>query len=132
MTTVNPVYNNTLEEEDRSVKNMVWSLTSANSDGYPAELPSFGIMTWQYYGAWGTATLQLEGSNDAIAKSNPAAATWFPLTRIYPGTAATATANGGVSTNENPRFVRPNLSIPGAGATLTVSLVAIRGTPVRT
>jgi len=125
MATVNPVYNNTIEDQDRSVKVLSWTLTTADNDGAWAELPSFGIQTWQAVGAaWGTATLALEGSNDGI---NP-----FPLTRINPGTPVTFTANGGVSTNENPRYVRPRLTTPGTGAIITTSLVAIRATPVRT
>ncbi len=125
MATVTPSFNNSVEEQDRSVKTVTWDLTTANNDGAWLEIPSFAAQTWQAIGAaWGTATLALEGSNDGT--------NFFPLTRIYPGTAATFTADGGVSTNENPRYVRPRLSTPGSGAVVKIILVAVRSTPVRT
>jgi hypothetical protein len=125
MATVNPTFDALIEEQDRSIKKATWNLTTANNDGAPLELPSFAAQTWQAVGGpWGSATLSLEGSNDKV--------NWFPLTRIYPGNAATFTADGGVSTNENPQYVRPRLSTVGTGAAIAVTLVAVRSTPVRT
>lgn len=124
MPSITPSYNNAIDAQDRSVLNPTWILTTANADGLPMSAPSFLDMTWQATGTFGGATASLEGSNDG--------ANWFPLTKLFTTTAATFTAAGGCATNENPLFVRPNLSAVGAGATITVSLVAIRPTPVRT
>lgn len=121
---VTPSFNNSVEMEDRSVLLPTWALTTANPDGLPLNKPSFMQMTWTAQGAWGGATLTLQGSNDG---SN-----WFALTKFASSTAATFTADGIVTTNEAPLFVRPNLTGVGSGAAISVVLCAIRQTPVRT
>ena len=123
--TVTPTFLNTLGQSDRSAILATWVLTTANPDGAPVELPEYSTFTWQYEATWGGATLTLQGSNSGAG--------YFPLTKVNTaGTAATATADGGTATNEISRYVRPNLTTPGAGATVTVTLVATRATPVRT
>jgi len=125
MASVKPTMNNTVGRSDGSVVVASWVLTSTNVDGLPIELPEFTNFTWQYEGTWGAATLTLQGSNSGNS--------YFSLTKVNTsGTAATATADGGVSTNEASRFVRPNLTTPGSGASVTVTLVANRATPLRT
>lgn len=125
MASITPTISNTIGQSDRSVVLVTWVLTSANPDGLPIELPEFSQFTWQYEATWGAATLTLQGSNSGAG--------YFPLTKVNTaGTAATATADGGTATNEISRYVRPNLTTPGAGATVTVTLVATRATPVRT
>jgi hypothetical protein len=124
MSSVTPTFNNTVEMEDRSVLLPTWALATANPDGLPLNKPSYTQMTWTAQGTWGGATLTLQGSNDGT--------NWFPLTKFASSTAATFTADGIVTTNEAPLYVRPNLTVAGAGATINVVLVAIRATPVRT
>jgi len=119
-----PTFNNTIEAEDRSVLNPTWAITTAVPDGLPLNKPSYMQMTWTAQGTWGGATLALQGSNDG--------ANWFPLTKFASTTAATFTADGMVTTNESPLFVRPNFTAVGAGAAVNVVLCAIRPTPVRT
>ncbi len=121
---VTPSFNNSVEMEDRSVLLPTWALSTANPDGLPLNKPSFMQMTWTAQGAWGGATLTLQGSNDG---SN-----WFALTKFASSTAAAFTADGIVMTNEAPLFVRPNLTSVGSGAAINVVLCAIRQTPVRT
>lgn len=121
---VTPSFNNSVEMEDRSVLLPTWALTTVNPDGLPLNKPSFMQMTWTAQGVWGGATLTLQGSNDG---SN-----WFALTKFASSTAATFTADGIVTTNEAPLFVRPDLTSVGSGAAINVVLCAIRQTPVRT
>lgn len=87
-------------------------------------MPEWSGRTWQASGTWGGATLAFEGSNDG--------ATWFALTNAAGGAAATLTANGGLSTNELPLYVRPNLTTVGSGASLTVTCLMRRANPMRT
>lgn len=124
MATVTPTVENIVSMGDGTVKRITWALTTANTDGAPAQLPEFNLNTWQGSGTWGGATMAFEGSNDGT--------TWFPLTKVGTTTAATLTANGGVTTNEAPLYVRPNLTTVGVGATVSAVLVAIRRTPART
>lgn len=123
MATVTPTLNHQVSEADRSVFLASWSLTTANADGAPIERVEWADRTWQAVGTWGGATLAFQGSNDGT--------NWFPLTNAAGGSAATLSANGGLATVELPRFVRPNLTTPGAGATITVTLCARRATPMR-
>lgn len=109
---------------DNSVVLCTWPLLTANPDGTPFEMPEYADRTWQATGTFGGATLAFQGSNDGT--------NWFPLSNAAGGSAATLTAAGGVATIELPRYVRPNLTTAGTGATITVTLLARRATPMRT
>jgi hypothetical protein len=124
MATANPTPNMDVAGDGGSVLLFVWTLTSANADGAPVEMPPWADRCWQAFGTWGGATLSLEGSNDGV--------NWFVLSNAAAGTAATQTANGGKQTIEAPRYTRPNLTVPGAGASVTVSLLLRRNQPMRT
>ncbi len=79
-------------------------------------------VTVQAFGTWGGATLTLRGSN----KANPAPATagdWFTLKNAL-GTAATMTADGGLSLSDLPLWVSPILSGGGGTEDIDVILVA--------
>jgi hypothetical protein len=119
MATVNPTVTN---RDD--VVEIVWVLTSTDRDGFSAEWYRWADQTWVATGTWGGATLTVEGSADGT--------TWVPLSNAAGGTAATATANKAMTVIELPRFVRPNLTTAGSGATVTVTLLARRQTPLRT
>lgn len=123
--TITPTFLNTLGRADGSAVLATWVLTTVDPIGHPVEFPEFSNFTWQYEATWGGATLAMQGSNSGNA--------YFTLTKVNSaGAAATATADGGVATNEISRYMRPNLTAVGAGATVTVTLVANRATPVRT
>lgn len=109
---------------DGSMEMYRWTITTANFDGAPVSQPEWADRTWQANGTWGGATLIFQGSNDNV--------NWFTLTNAAGGLATSLTANGGMSTIELPLFVRPFLSVVGAGATVTVTLLMRRATPMRT
>lgn len=124
MATVTPTFSRDVSGRDDSVLLVTWALTSTNTDGSPMEFVEWADRTWQAVGTWGGATLTFQGSNDG--------ANWFSLTNAAGGAAATLSANGGLATIGLPRYVRPSLTTPGVGATVTVTVCARRATPMRT
>jgi hypothetical protein len=115
--------NTNIGNGDGSLILNTWSLTTADPTGDAVSSAEWADRTWQYSGTWGGATLTLQGSND---KSN-----WFTLDNAAGGTALTATANGGAASVELPLWVRPNLTTPGTGATVTVTALFRRAQPLR-
>lgn len=109
---------------DGSVILYTWLLTTANPDGAPIQGPEWADRTWTAAGTWGGATLVAQGGNDG--------ATWMALSNASGGADVAATANDVFSTVELPLFVRPNLTVVGAAAAVTVTLLARRATPMRT
>ena len=118
MATVTPTVNRLVGSGDGSTVLMSWSLTSTNTDGAPLEWVEWSDRCFTATGTWGGATLTIQGSNDG---SN-----WVTLNNAASGSGATLTANGVLQIVELPRYVRPNLTTAGAGATLTVMLTAVR------
>lgn len=95
-----------------------WTLTSTNTDGAPVPfLADYPLCTWTVTGTWGGATLKTQGSADA----STFAATGMSLAGA--GTEASATADKVFSTLEQPKFIRPNLTTAGSGATIAVTLI---------
>lgn len=109
---------------DGSVILYSWSLTTANASGAAISGAEWADRTWQANGTWGGATLALEGSNDGV--------TFSPMSNASGGADIAMTSNDLASTVELPLWVRPNLTTPGAGAAVTVTLLARRATPLRT
>lgn len=109
---------------DGSVLLYTWPLTTANADGAPISAVEWGDRTWQATGTFGGATVALQGSNDLI--------NWFSMTNASGGVAIALTAMGGATAIELPLWVRPNLTSPGVGADISVTMVARRATPLRT
>lgn len=124
MATVTPTVSRDLGERDGSAVSYSFALTTADVDGAPIEWTEWADRTWTATGTWGGATLSLEGSNDGTV--------WLTLNNAAGGTAATATADKCMAVLETPRYVRPKLTTAGAGAAVTVILVARRHTPLRT
>jgi hypothetical protein len=124
MATVTPTINNTIGEQDRSGQLWTWALTTANPDGAVLEYSEWADCCWQAVGTWGGATLKLQGSNDGT--------NWFTLSNAAGAAAASFTADGAATTIETPRYIRPNLTTVGVGATVTVTLYRRRHTPMRT
>ena len=102
---------------DRSVVLITWALTTANADGAPVSWTDWADRSITFVGTWGGATAALEGSNDGT--------NWVPITDPQ-GTAITKTANGIEAATEITRFVRPNLTTPGTGATISATLLMRR------
>lgn len=123
MATVTPTLSKVSDQDDSTIM-ASWALTTTNLDGAPFEFPQWGNRCWSVGGGtWGGAVLALQGSNDGT--------NWFALSNAAGGAAATLNADGGKSTIETPRYVRPFLSTPGAGAAITVILCAVRQQPLR-
>ena len=121
---INPTYSNDVGARDGSVVQFTWVLVTATPDGSPIKIPEWADNTFVATGTWGGATLTLEGSADG--------STWVSLNAAAGGTAATATANKAITLIERPLYLRPNLTTPGAGATITVTALCRRATPLRT
>lgn len=113
MATVTPTIDK-IEDDTLSVS---WALTSTNVDGAPVHpnMGQFADRVLQVTGTWGGATCVLQGSNDA--------STWFTLNDLF-GNAISLTANGMAAPAEAPLYMRPYLSVAGAGATLAAVLSA--------
>lgn len=121
---ITPTVSRDVGERDGSTALWTWILVTATPDGSPLEWSEWADRTWQATGTFGGATVTIEGSNDG--------ATWFPLTNAAGAAAATFAAAGGKAVIETPRYVRPNLTVVGAGASITVTLFGRRNTPLRT
>lgn len=122
MATVTPTLTKVGDQDDSAIL-LTWALTTANTDGSLIEWTQWADRCFQAAGTWGGATLTIQGSNDG---SN-----WFTLSNAAGAAAATFTADGGKSIIELPRYVRPNLTTPGTGATVSVTLLARRSQPLR-
>lgn len=121
---ITPAYTDLVSTNNGSVKEFTWALTTAVPDGAPMEWVEWSDRTWQATGTFGGATVTIQGSNDGT--------NWFSLTNASGGAALTFTAAGGASSVELPRYTRPNLTVVGTGATVTVTVVARRSSPMRT
>jgi hypothetical protein len=117
MATVNP----TIVDLDgsRQVIKFTWALTSANTDGapIPPSYAEYADRTVYFLGTWGGATAVWQGGDGS---------TWLTLTDAQT-TAISKTADGIETVVETPEYSRPNLTVPGAGATITVTCIARRG-----
>lgn len=116
MATINPTFTR-INGTDES---LLWtwpSLLTATTDGAPIEFAQHADLCWQAVGAnWGSATLTIQGSNDGT--------NWFTLNKVAGSTATTFTADGGQTTIERPRYVRPKLTTAGTAADVTVTVHA--------
>lgn len=122
MATVTPTVTKVGDQDDSAVL-FSWALTTANTDGSPLEWTQWADRCFQAVGTWGAATLTIQGSNDGT--------NWFTLSNAAGATAATFTADGGKTIIELPRYVRPNLTTPGSGASITVTMLGRRAQPLR-
>jgi hypothetical protein len=99
-------------------KLFTYTLTTADPAGDAFEYLQHVDLCFQAVGTWGGATLTAQGSNNGTD--------WFSLTNASGGAAITFTADGGKQSIERPRFIRPNLTVVGAGATVVVTVMARR------
>lgn len=98
-----------------------WTLTSADPTGTELVLPYHTDICVSFEDTFGTATAVLEGKNHPVV----ATGAWFPLTDLD-AQPISKTAAGIEQVREAPFMIRPNLSIPGAGASVTVRIKATR------
>ena len=99
---------------DKSVRKIVYTLTTADPNGSAIPAHDFQHKSIQADGTFGAATVVLDGSNDG--------------TNFYPLANSAAAAIGltvaGLATNVSTvQFVRPRLSVVGIGATIVVCIV---------
>jgi hypothetical protein len=126
---ITPTVNNKVGTEDGSVIVWTWVLVTATPDGSPLELVEWADRTWTGFesgDAAGGATWRIEGSNDGT--------NWYPVKNAANGAnnieGVGAAAMG--TAIENPRYMRPNLSVAGAGASITVRCCVRRANNQRT
>lgn len=111
-------------KEDGSIEVWTWTLTSADPTGTPVPWPEYADRTVTMSGTWGTATGALQFSNDN--------STYFSCSNAAGAAAVSGrVADFGAAIIENGLYFRPNLTTPGAGATLTVTLTMRRASPLR-
>lgn len=109
---------------DGSTRLFTWTLTTADPAGDAVEWPQWVDRTFQSVGTWGGATLTFQGSNNGTD--------WFTMKKADGGAVATHSANDGTTVIDSPRYARPNLTTPGTGATVVVTMHARRANPMRT
>lgn len=94
---------------------ITWEALGNADSGAGYALPFAADVTAQVIGTFGSATVKLQGSNDGT--------NWFDLTKKGGTSAASVTAAGGFTVNENPAYIRPATS-GGTGTDVDV-IVAI-------
>ncbi len=108
---------------DNSCFLLTYALTTADHTGAACEYPQWFDRVFLLEGTFGGATCILEGSNDGV--------TYVPL-KDANGTAISLTAAGHFHLLGTPRFVRPRLSVVGAGAAVNATILCRRPTELRT
>lgn len=98
---------------------------TTDDTGQPWELSSYSDKTVQIFGNFGgTASVSIYGSNDPRVVSDPANAVWFVLTDPS-STAITKTSAAGEQIIENPRWIRPVVTL-GTTPSITVIIQATK------
>jgi hypothetical protein len=127
MATVTPSsVSNAVGSGDGTVKQIVWTLTTANADGAPFDFCEHADVTWVARGTWGGATLKFQGSDDGTNFVTAAG-----LNSAAGGAEASAAADKIITTLERPRYIRPILTAVGAGASIVVTALARRASSIR-
>jgi hypothetical protein len=101
---------------DRGTHVITWTPLTEADTATAVSFAASADRSVQVTGAFGAATVILEGSNDGT--------TFFPLNDPF-GTAISFTAAGGAGVAEATRFVRPSAS-GGTGQSLTIRLFVRR------
>lgn len=100
-----------------------WTLTTADHTGSAVQHPQWYDRVLSVGGGtWGGATLILEGGNDGVNYS--------PLKDVF-GNAVSLTADGVVHLQMTPQYMRPRLSVVGAGASIVPKILIRRPTDLR-
>jgi hypothetical protein len=126
-----PTVTYNVSTSDRSVVMVTWVLTTADAEGTPFEGPEWADRTWQF----GKTGDTLGGADGMIVGSHFATplADFAQLSNAVGGVPIAFNALGSVKTVvELSRFMRPRLGTTGAGASITVVMLARRANPMRT
>jgi len=115
-------------EDDKSFIKCTWVLTTADPTGTSIACPEFNEKVWTIGNASGDA---FGGATCSLQGINKSGDTLVTLNKAAGGAAATAAAAGVITTIENTLFVAPVLTSVGAGATITVTVVARRSNILR-
>jgi hypothetical protein len=103
-----------------SVLQTTWAALATNDTGSPEEFSRFPMMSVQFGGTFGGATVVLEGSDDGV--------TYFTMTGENPAGGADALISATSATrfditNVVARYLRPRIS-GGSGVAIDVTLTA--------
>ena len=88
----------------------------------PQALAGHSDKTVHFFGTFGGATIELEGSNDPLAATDPGSASWVTLKNAI-GTDLSATDNTLEVIIENPIYIRPKIT-GGSSVSLQVVVCA--------
>jgi len=124
---VAPVITNYNDIADRSIYEAVWTLTTANPIGIAVNVPAWPDKTWHATGTIGSpaAILQVQASALDVEAD-------YAVAHDGGGVDITITALPQVALQlENTVFIRPKLTTVGTGATVVVTLMALRPTRMR-
>lgn len=118
-----------VSQGDGSIMKATWNLTTADPTGDAISLPEWADRTWQF----GKSGDTLGGSVMTVQGCNTGTDADFSGLSNAAGAAA-LTFNALQSTKtvlELPLYMRPKLTTPGAGAVVTVIMIARRANPMR-
>ena len=115
-------------DNDKAFIKCTLILTTADPTGALIAIPDFNDKSFTIGNAAGDA---FGGATCSLQGSNVLADTLVTLNKAAGGTAATAAVAAVISTIENTLFVAPVLTAVGAGATITVTLLARRANVLR-
>jgi hypothetical protein len=115
-------------ENDKAFIKCTWVLTTADPSGAQIAIPEFNEKVWTIGNAAGDA---FGGATCSLQGVNATGDTLVTLNKAAGGATATAAAAATISTIENTLFVAPVLTAVGAGATITVTLLARRANILR-
>ena len=124
---IQPTVVNEVGQRDGSMMLWKWILLTATPDGIPVQIPEWADRTWMIGSAgdaFGAATVVIEGSNDGV--------TFYTLNDAAGGAALSTTVGTCKTVIQNPLYMRPNLSVVGVAASITVYLLVRRAQPLRT
>ncbi|MBK8810768.1 MAG: hypothetical protein IPN69_08570 [Acidobacteria bacterium] len=108
---------------DGSIIKYTWNLTTADPIGDALAFPAWADRCFTLTGTWGGATAAIQGSNGS---------NYVTLTNGATGESATTTVDSVITPFEGVLYVRPNLTVVGVGASVTVIIIARRSSPLRT
>lgn len=98
-----------------------WTLTTADPTGDAVAIPLHSDVSVSFIGTWGGATANIDGHLEPVDADGTYLSLSDPL-----GSVIAATANSIHSVHQSTYFMRPDLSVVGAGASITVVLKANR------
>jgi len=103
---------------DNNVRKIVWTLTQADSAGYPIKFNAYRDRCVSFSGTFDSGTVVLQGSNNGGTN-------WHTLNDPT-GTDLSVTAAALFQVLEAPELVRPSVTGEGATAAIVVTLILAR------